>query len=176
MSESAQRSVRVELRHVVLAEAAALTELKGGRVFVALDEPPPVRSVLALVDGSTRNAIEVTRVVEVADAGGVRGVHGRVVDADALARFAAVGTERLPGGTREPASTQPSLESEKSDAGASGSQLAMPAPVMVVEADSEPIDVSDGDGGDASDEPDGDGDGGDGGEAQTKKRKGRKRR
>jgi hypothetical protein len=175
MSDSAQRTVRVELRHVVLAEAAALTEQSGGRVFVALDEPPPVRSVLALVDasdGSTRRAIEVVRVVEVADGDGSRGVHGRVVDADALARFAAVGTERLPGGTREPASTEPTPDPEKSDADANGSQLAMPAPVMVVENDSEPIDVSEGDGGDAHE----DADGGDGGETQTKKRKGRKRR
>jgi hypothetical protein len=168
MSES---NVRVELRHVVLAESAALTEHEDGRVFVALDEPPPVRSVLALFDATKRRAIEVVRVVEVADAGGARGVHGRVVDSDALARFAAVGTERLPGGTKEPVSTQPNPEPVRSDDDTSA-QLAMPAPVMVVEADSEPIDVGESE---ASDDAEG-GDNGDGGENQTKKRKGRKRR
>ena len=61
MSETA---VRVELRQANLSDSAQLREDEG-TAFLALDQPPPVRSLLRLTIGEEQKAFEVGRVVEV---------------------------------------------------------------------------------------------------------------
>ena len=65
----------LELRHCRVAEQATLqpvtpSEGEAG-VFIAVDDPPPVRTVLAVIEGSQRRALEVASVVEVAERCGV---------------------------------------------------------------------------------------------------------
>jgi hypothetical protein len=130
MSQDA-REVRVDIRHHTLATAAPLEASKDGEVFVALDDPPPVRTILAIHDGDEGpHALEVTRVVET-DADGLRrGAFGRFRDADLLRGLDAVGTEHLAAG--------PAAASEDSD---HAGYLAVPAPVVDPDP-SDRIDVS----------------------------------
>ncbi|MEM9456116.1 MAG: hypothetical protein AAGF11_18180 [Myxococcota bacterium] len=110
-------------------------------VFVAIDEPPPVRTVLAVVQGDERRALEVTSVVEVAerDEHGTRGFYGRWVDEEALGRAGQVGTEHLDDGTPvvQPVMPEHSVQMNVSDAPG----MAMPAPVLIVEDDTGVINV-----------------------------------
>jgi hypothetical protein len=131
--------IRVEIRGVQLAEVASCEESEAG-VFIALDDPPPVRSILAIAEGAQApRAFEVTGVVEVPPDGGVRGFVGRFIESDALARYARVGTEHLADGEPEAA---PHADGEQTDDDEDvGIQMAMPAPVMVDHDESEPIDV-----------------------------------
>ena len=146
----------LELRHSVLADAATvsptpLSEEEEG-VFVAIDDPPPVRTVLTVVQGQERRPLEVTSVVEVADRDerGTRGFYGRWVDADKLENAAKVGTEHLEDGTPvvQPVVPDHSVSMDVSDAPA----LGMAAPVMIIEDDTGVVDVSDGDSEDADGE------------------------
>lgn len=137
----------LEVRHVHVAEQVTLTpaslsdDQEG--VFVALDDPPPVRTVMAVVEGDQRRALEVAWVVEVTerDERGTRGFYGRWVDDEALARAAKVGTEHLEDGTPvvQPVVSDDSVALDVSDAPV----MAMPAPVMVVDDDTGVLDVSD---------------------------------
>ena len=114
----------LEVRHVQLSEQATLSPatLAEGEdgVFIALDEPLPIRTVLAVIEGDRRRALEVVRIVEVADRDerGRRGLYGRWVDDDALVRAARVGTEHLEDGTPvvQPVARDDSAELSMSDA------------------------------------------------------------
>lgn len=157
------QAAALELRHVRLAEQVTLVPAplgptpNGGQeegVFVALDDSPPVRTVLAVVEGDRRRALEVAWVVEVPgdDPGGptTRGFYGRWVADEALERAARVGTEHLEDGTPvvQPVVYDNSAVLDMSDTG-----MAMPAPVIVHDDDTGVVDTrDDGDG-------DGDGDG-----------------
>lgn len=143
MSE-ANAPVRLLYRDVPLAEPPAVQAAADG-VFVALSTPPPVRTVLRLVqgDGSVR-AIEVTRVVEVdgSDDRGERGFYARFVEGDVLAASDRVGSEHLSApdfgpmaGEVDPESTD---EADPSDAGHVA--MAMPAPVVVDDDDEDGAD------------------------------------
>ena len=115
------REVRVDIRHHTLASAARLQESRDGEVFIALDDPPPVRTILAIHEGNDGpHALEVTRVVETDSDASRRGAYGRFRDADLLRGLDAVGTEHLAAGE------QPS----SSDDGEHSGYLAMPAPVV----------------------------------------------
>lgn len=179
--------VRVDLRHVRLAQSAALSEADGG-VFVALDDPPPVRSVVVIHGDDGSHPLEVTRVVEVpeSDPRGARGVYGRFVDDEALQRTDRVGTEHLADGA---SAGSPAIDDEGEAPDVSS--MAMPAPVVDPDP-SGPIAVAElraveqeGDEGDREaeepsgngDEPSGNGDeGGANGAPRGKRRRGRKRR
>jgi hypothetical protein len=148
----------LELRHVRLAEPvtlrpAPLGPTPGGAgegaveegVFVALDDSPPVRTVVAVVEGGRRRALEVAWVVEVAeqgDAGGssTRGFYGRWVGDEALERAAKVGTEHLEDGTPV---VQPVVHDNSSVLDVSDTAMAMPAPVMVLGSDDDDDDEDD---------------------------------
>jgi hypothetical protein len=135
----------LEVRHVRLAEQATLRPASLGTaspepetvgeegVFVALDDPPPVRTVLAVVEGDRRRALEVVWVVEVAERDEIRGFYGRWVADEALSRAVKVGTEHLEDGTPvvQPVVYDHSSMIEVSDAPV----MAMPAPVMIVDDD-----------------------------------------
>lgn len=128
------REVRVDIRHHTLATAARLQESRDGEVFIALDDPPPVRTLLAIHEGHEGpHALEVTRVVETDSDASRRGVFGRFRDPDALRGLDAVGTEHLAAG--EHVSAAPSEDSDHAGF------LAMPAPVVDPDP-SDRIDVS----------------------------------
>lgn len=92
--------VRVELRQATLTESARLREA-GDRMFLALENPPPVRSLLRLRAGEELSAFEVARVVEVVDeAEPARGCYGRMIELDRLAEQQKVGSEHLEPGAR----------------------------------------------------------------------------
>lgn len=156
----------LELRHVRLAEAVTLRPAPLGPtpegtvedgVFVALDDSPPVRTVLAVVEGGRRRALEVVWVVEVAerdepkaafgalgdDHGGppVRGFYGRWVADEALERAARVGTEHLEDGTPV---VQPVVYDNSAVLDVSDTSMAMPAPVIVMDDDTGVVDTNDG--------------------------------
>jgi hypothetical protein len=140
----------LEVRHVRLAEQATLRPASlgdGGEegVFVALDDPPPVRTVLAVVEGDRRRALEVVWVVEVAERDETRGFYGRWVADEALGRAMKVGTEHLEDGTPvvQPVVYDHSSMIDVSDAPV----MAMPAPVMIIDDDTGAGD-DDGDDGD----------------------------
>jgi len=145
MSESA---ATLELRHSTLADAAPVSPapLADGTegVFVAIDDPPPVRTVLTVVQGDQRRPLEVTAVVEVIDrsAQTTRGFFGRWVDAEALERAGKMGTEHLEDGTPVVQKVDPSVSDDGSDAPAA---MAMPAPVMIIEDDTGVVHVGDDD-------------------------------
>ncbi|MEM7159383.1 MAG: hypothetical protein AAF799_41480 [Myxococcota bacterium] len=130
-------SAILEVRHVRLADEATLSPapLAEGEegVFVALAEPPPVRTVLSVVSGDQRRALEVAQVVEVTsrDEHGTRGFYGRWVGEEALERAAKVGTEHLEDGTPvvQPVSRDDNAVIVASDAPV----MAVPAPVMNVD-------------------------------------------
>lgn len=120
----------LQVRHVRLADSATLTpatidEVEG--VFVALDDPPPVRTVLGVTQGEQTRTLEVLRVVEVATADAARGFYGRWADDEAQGRATKVGTEHLEDGTPQvqPVSRDHSAAISMSDG------MAMPAPVML---------------------------------------------
>jgi hypothetical protein len=115
------REVRVDIRHHMLASAARLQESRDGEVFIALDDPPPVRTILAIHEGSDGpHALEVTRVVETDSDASRRGAYGRFRDAEQLRGLDAVGTEHLAAG-EQPTS---------GDDGEHSGYMAMPAPVV----------------------------------------------
>lgn len=122
-------NARVEYRNLSLAESAEVSEADDGGVFVALEEPPPVRSVVRLVsaDGSSRDVV-LTRVVEVPDEGAPRGFHAKDAGDDDRERAAKVGTEHLEGSSSS--GDEGSARSNGSDA-AGNMSMAMPAPVVV---------------------------------------------
>ena len=92
MSESV---VRVDLRQANLSESAKLREADDA-VFLALDAPPPVRSILRITEGENVRAFEVGRVIEVADdSEPTRGCYGSFVDDARLDDQAKVGSEHL---------------------------------------------------------------------------------
>jgi len=179
----ATSTVRVMYRSLELAPAATLTERDGGQRFLALDTPPPVRTVLGLVRGDDAPiAVEVIEAIEVEAPGAPRGCIVREVDTARLQR-PAVGSERLAsgaGGHEAPREADPAGEQGSYDEGYAAA-MAVPAPVV---GDAESSDAIDVDGrGDADDSDDtGDeatpssGDAEGGGPAPAKKRRGRKRR
>ena len=125
-------NARVEYRNLSVAESAEVSEASaddGGGVFVALDEPLPVRSVVRLVpsDGDAREVV-VTRVVEVGGEGSARGLYARDASDEDRERAAKVGTEHLEG--RASDADEGSAASDGSD-GAGNMSMAMPAPVVV---------------------------------------------
>ncbi len=132
----------LELRHVRLADHATMRPAALGAtegvegVFVAIDDPPPVRTVLAVVEGERRRALEVVWVVEVAEHGETRGFYGRWVDDEVLERAANVGTEALEDGMPvvQPVVSENSAGIDVSDG------MAMPAPVMIMDDDTGVID------------------------------------
>lgn len=98
---SEPRSVAVTLRHVQLTDAAPIHEVDDDRVFVELDAPPPVRTLVGIAEpGQDVRALEISKVVEVPenDERGKRGFYGRFVDDDRLSAFDEVGTEGLSDG------------------------------------------------------------------------------
>jgi hypothetical protein len=123
-------TVSLQIRQVTVNEAAELTALDGDDVFVATDDPPPVRTIVACRegDGGEVQALEVVRVVEVpeSDERGTRGFYARTTHAQALGAHWVVGTENFSGGHGPPP-------------GLSSSSLGAPAPVMDPD-DSMPID------------------------------------
>jgi hypothetical protein len=148
-----ETAVILELRHVRLAEQAMLrpaslypasSDDAAGEegVFVALDDPPPVRTVLAVVEGERRRALEVAWVVEVAEHDDApRGFYGRWVGDEALERAVRVGTEHLEDGTPV---VQPVVLDHSSFINVSDAPvMAMPAPVMIVDDESGVVDDDD---------------------------------
>jgi hypothetical protein len=87
--------VRVDLRQATLSEHARLRDV-GERLFLALENPPPVRSLLRVYAGEERKAFEVARVIEVVDESEpARGCYGRFVEFDRLGEQDKVGSEHL---------------------------------------------------------------------------------
>jgi hypothetical protein len=106
-------AVRVDLREATMTESARLRE-RDNQLFLAMDTPPPVRSLLRLTVANERKAFEVARVVEVVDeAEPERGCYGAWVDAARLSEQDRVGSEHL-----EP--------------GISGAGAGVPAPVVIM--------------------------------------------
>jgi hypothetical protein len=140
----------LELRHVRLAEHVPLRPAPLGDgeegVFVALDDSPPVRTVVAVVQGGRRRALEVAWVVEVAEREEARGFYGRWLGDEALERAAKVGTEHLEDGMPvvQPVVLDNSVRLDVSDTPV----MAMPAPVMMHDDDTGVVDTDDEDGGD----------------------------
>ncbi|PRQ04475.1 hypothetical protein ENSA5_07060 [Enhygromyxa salina] len=92
MSETA---VRVDLRQATLSESAQLREADDS-VFLSLDQPPPVRSLLRISDGDRQRAFEVGRVIEVVgDGEPERGCYGAFVELERLEDQVKVGSEHL---------------------------------------------------------------------------------
>ncbi len=87
--------VRVDLRQATLSENARLREA-GDQLFLAIENPPPVRSLLRLIEGDEAKAFEVARVIEVVDeTEPARGCYGRHVEFERLAEQDKVGSEHL---------------------------------------------------------------------------------
>lgn len=164
MSETDQaqqsRSSRagVVYRHATLVEGAELRVHADRSVFVVMDEPPPVRTVVQLWRGGEARAVVVERSVEVPEGeDGVCGFVALPADEEAIAKAIKVGTEHL-----EPGSGSDE-EGNGADSGSDAEHnmnMAMPAPVLVHD------DADDDDPGEGADGDDGDDDGGeqDGGE------------
>jgi hypothetical protein len=172
---AASSTARVTYRSLELAAAAPVSDRPGGLRFVAIDEPPPVRTILSLAqNGGTPIAVEVVEAIEVEAPGVDRGCVVREVDAARLRL--AVGSESLAngaaGGEAPPASEpSPSASDSGSFDEGYGAAMAVPAPVVGDGDASEPIDVDGG--GDDEGEESGEVDPSAG---RTKKRRGRKRR
>lgn len=128
---AASRSVCVALRHVTLSESTALHELDD-EVFIELDAPPPVRSLVIVsdVEGDDRRGVEITRVVEVAesDSRGACGFYGRFIAPERLEESTRVGTEHLADGDNATAATD-DAEGGKA-ANESTTAMGQPAPVV----------------------------------------------
>jgi len=195
---STTSTVQVRYRHHEIAAAAPISALSGGgdgTHRLELDDPPPVRTVLAVVDDGRTRAFEVREVIEVPSEGAPRGCVLAEVAPERLPR--AVGTEDRPAGLLGSAASEaelaPVADEVEADADGYGAHMAVPAPVVSDDA-SEPLQLGgESDSDDASDK-DGD-DNGDGdtpaaettddGDAATpdgaaggraKKRRGRQRR
>jgi hypothetical protein len=166
----AQSAVRVEYRHALLAEQTTMEETADG-LFLALDQPMPVRSTLRVItpDGVSRGVV-VERVAETSEPGG-RGVFARFVDDDTVTSNLNVGSEHLESAAvEEDEGSAPERESDGTNAA-----VAMPAPVLVDDSDPDEDDAdsdsdSEGNGADASESSDGDD------KPRGKKRRSRKRR
>lgn len=139
----------LEVRHVHLAEQVTLSPANLGDgpseasqgVFVAFAEPPPVRTILTVVEGDSRRALEVVRVVEVAgrDERKIRGFYARFCADEALERAARVGTEHMEDGTPQ---VQPVMPDHSAALPISDAPpMAVPAPVMINDDDTGMIDV-----------------------------------
>lgn len=154
MSETA---VRVDLRQATLSESAPMHETDDA-VFLSLENPPPVRSLLRITVGEDARAFEVARVIEVIDESEPkRGCYGNFVELERLEEQKKVGSEHL----------QPGI-------GGGG----VPAPVVIMNTsdmmlgevgsdEDEAAAAADADGDGGSDAAEGDGDAaeGDGGDA-----------
>lgn len=170
----ASGTVSVTYRSLELTPSAALSERGGGHHFLALETPPPVRTVLGLTrEGGPQVAAEVVESIEVEGPDQPRGCIVRVVD-DALLQRPPVGSERLANGA---AGTVESSGGEGSGVIQAGSfdegyaaPMAVPAPVVGDSESSDTIDVGDlqGEGEDSEASTDG--------SSSAKKRRGRKRR
>jgi hypothetical protein len=116
-------TVRLQLRHITVDDASELTTRDDGSLFIATDDPPPVRTIVAAwrSDASEADALEVVRVIEVPDpdAGRTRGFEARQVETTRLDAHGRVGTELLPSG-------EPMVEVVESEP----IQLGAPAPVV----------------------------------------------
>jgi len=145
----------LEVRHVHLAEQVTLSPASLGEgsgegpdeanegVFVAFAEPPPVRTILTVVEGDSRRMLEVIRVVEVAerDERKVRGFYARFAEGQALEHASRVGTEHLEDGTPQ---VQPVIPDHSAALPISDAPpMAVPAPVMITDDDTGVIDVGD---------------------------------
>jgi len=174
MSETEQsqepRSSRagVVYRHATLAEGAELRVHADRSVFVVMDEPPPVRTVVQLWRGGEARAVMVERSAEVPDPEeGVCGFFALPADEEAIAAAIRVGTEHLEAGSGS------SGEGTGVEAGSDAEHnmnMAMPAPVVVHDdaEDEEPGEAAaDADSGDGSESPDDGDDGDDEGEADA---------
>ncbi|NVB37968.1 hypothetical protein G6O69_08980 [Pseudenhygromyxa sp. WMMC2535] len=187
------QTVRVELREATLSESATLHE--GEATFIALDCPPPVRSLLRVVVDDDPRAFEVHRVVEVVGEGEARrGCYGAFVEAARFDEQNKVGSEHLEPGISNSGVPAPVVimntgdmmlgaeaEDEQSDAASSGEDSSEGSDSSEAESsgssegegsdsgegDSSEGDSSDGDSsdGDSSDGDSSDGDSSDGEEA-----------
>lgn len=155
MSDSAEThqarssSTSVVYRHVTLADGCELTVHPDRSVFIAMDEPPPIRTVVQLWRGDEARAVIVDRVIEVpdAEAGTERGFFGIPADEDAIAGATKVGTEHLEGPSGDESDGNDA--SARSDGnGEANINMAMPAPVVVHDDGEEADDAPDGDGSD----------------------------
>lgn len=96
-----------------------------GRYFIATAAPPPTSSILTLDDADGTQFFVVDKVVEVEAEGQVRGVLGKLTDAEAHEEASKLGTEHLDDG-------------EAPDEGAPA--MAMPAPVVEPDSGDEEVD------------------------------------
>jgi len=194
--------VSVHYRHVELQSGVELRETDDGGLFLALAEPPPVRTVLELRDARGGSAYEITAVIEVESAGVSRGCRVRRID-DAALQSRPVGSERLADASGGPSSGTGAMPAARprSDDGEErwsddyGAQMAVPAPVVDPDASDDTGETSasfsgGGSGGSGGDDEDASDEGGDddtsatstdsgnAGESprQGKKRRGRKRK
>ncbi|MEM6991160.1 MAG: hypothetical protein AAF721_11700 [Myxococcota bacterium] len=148
-------STAVVVRHVTLVDGAELKVHEDRSVFVALDEPPPIRTVVQLWRGDEARAVVVDRIVEApdADSGEQRGFFGLPAGDEAIAAATRVGTEHLdsPSGDE----VEGNEDAGRSDASPEGNiSMAMPSPVVVYDH-SEEIEVG-GSAQEADAEPSGD--------------------
>ena len=158
------QAVRVDLREATLSESASLSESEGeAPCFIALDNPPPVRSLLRVHVGEDARIFEVSRVIEVVgEDESRRGCYGRFVEGDRISEQQRVGSEHLEpgisGGVPAPVVIMntgdmmlPDLpdEPDEAPAGESGD-----APAG--ESGDAPAEAGAGDGADAPAEPSGD--------------------
>lgn len=88
-------AVRVDLRQTTLTESARVREA-GEQVFLSIENPPPVRSLLRLTIDGEHKAFEVGQVVEVVGEGATeRGCYGAFVALERLDEHQNVGSEHL---------------------------------------------------------------------------------
>lgn len=88
-------AVRVDLRQTTLTESARVREA-GEQVFLSIENPPPVRSLLRLTIDGEHKAFEVGQVVEVVGEGATeRGCYGAFVALERLDEHQKVGSEHL---------------------------------------------------------------------------------
>ena len=127
--ETRSSRASVVYRHATLVEGAELQVHQDRSVFVVMDEPPPVRTVVQLWRGGEARAVVVERSVEVPETDeGARGFFAVPADEEAIARGIKVGTEHLERGSR------PDSEGSGGEAGSDAEgnmNMAMPAPVVV---------------------------------------------
>ena len=157
--ESRSSRAGVVYRHATLVEGAELRVHADRSVFVVMDEPPPVRTVVQLWRGGEARAVVVERAVEVPEGeDGVRGFVALPADEEAIAKAIKVGTEHLEPGS---GSSEESSGAESGSDAEHNMNMAMPAPVLVHDDadDDEPgeaaADADDSDEGDGDDEDDG---------------------
>lgn len=171
-------STTVVYRHVALASGAALQVKKDRSVFVAVDEPPPIRTVVQLWRGDEARAVVVQRIIEVPEEGEARGFFAVPAESQDIATATKVGTEHLetPVGTSPAGSDDGTADGSGSDVDPDANiAMAMPAPV-VGDTDDEPEDGADADeDGESVSEPDGEGEGASDSSSSGPRRRGRGR-